>query len=271
MSYRRYGEFHAFSETRLSDALDQRRLTIESAIKNQPDNYILNVNEQEYLDHLVSEYSTEPLLVIFDDVYVSTYEAQIPAEWHPNSYMARQGQSFPRDIIKYHIPFVGDEQLFKLQPNTHYSYSPIIVIEDSCVCIDIINFNHSPEEIKQKSDREIDMLKNNIENLNNDLSGFNNSIEQLARRNFTARKKQLMEKNDLIAALGVPVKKSNETPGTFSVPTKRTPAIVSKPKPQVTETEFKPEPVRRQKIWHRWSKKLRETFIYYSSVSLVRT
>ena len=46
----------------------------------------------------------------------------------------------------------------------------------------------------------------------------------------------------MISALGVPVRKAHGTPSTFSVPTKRTPAIPSKPKPEVTAKGYKPEP-----------------------------
>lgn len=45
-----------------------------------------------------------------------------------------------------------------------------------------------------------------------------------------------------MSALGVPIRKSSDTPVTFSIPAKRTKVIPTKRKPEVTEKGFTPEP-----------------------------
>ena len=58
--YRRDG-FHAFSEFDGFSMLENQRSAIDQAIKRQNDDYILNVNREEYIQHLVSEFSIEPI------------------------------------------------------------------------------------------------------------------------------------------------------------------------------------------------------------------
>ena len=239
----RYGsEFHAFSEYDGSSLIEKRKGQIVSAITSQPDNYILNVNKTEYVEHLVSEFMIPPIEIHRDQLSASTYEAQIPAKIHPNSYNVDAGKSYKRNVIKFHLPFAGDAQLLKVRPGPLPSYSPRITVEGDDICFEIIDFNMKPEEIKQKSDQIINRLESQNQLLANDLNDFNRIIETIASQAFDARKQQLLKKNDLMSALGVPIRKSSDTPETFSIPAKRTKVIPTKRKPEVTEKGFTPEP-----------------------------
>ena len=82
--YRREG-FHVFSEYDGFSMFESQRLAVDQAIKRQADDYILNVNREEYIQHLVTEFSIEPLEIYKDGLSVSTHEEMIPAEMHPGS------------------------------------------------------------------------------------------------------------------------------------------------------------------------------------------
>jgi hypothetical protein len=238
----RYGaEFHAFSEYDGFSLIKNQKAQIVSDINSQPDNYILNVNKTEYIEHLVSKYTIQPIELHRDQLSASTYEAQIPAERHPHSYWVDSGESYTRDIIKFHLPFTGDPELLRVRAST-YSSAPRITVEDNCICFGIINFNLTPESIKQESEQIINSLVSQNQYLTNDLNTFNRSVESIASQAFDARKQQLLKKSGLMAALGVPIRKTPDTPATFSIPAKRTTVIPTKTKPQVTEKGYTPEP-----------------------------
>ena len=239
--YRRDG-FSAFSEDDGSSLINQRRKSISAEINSQNDDYILNVNKEEYIQHLISNFHIDPVEIHRDQLTVSTHEEQIPAEMHPSSYFVDRGGSYTRDVIKFHIPFTGDEELLKVRASTYSMSAPLITIEDNCICFKIINFNSEPERIKRESENTINRLINQNGYLTNDLNKFNSSIESIASQAFDARKQQLLKKTDLISALGVPVRKSTNTSSTFSVPAKRAKAIATKPKPTVMEKGYTPEP-----------------------------
>jgi len=242
--------FHVFSEYDCYGMLENQRSAIEQAIRNQADDYILNVNREEYTQHLVSEFSIQPIEIHKDELFVSTHEEMIPAEMHPSLYGINYGAAYARDIIVFHLPFSGDQQLLKVRASTYSMSAPLVIIENGCVCFKIINFNLDAQKIKQESDRTIQSIETQNGYLTNDLQKFNANIEQHVTRLFDARKEQLLSKNDLIAALGVPIKKSNEASTTFSVPTKRTKAIASKPKPSVTEKGYTPVPTLDESIYN---------------------
>ncbi len=239
----RYGaEFHAFSEYDGFSLIENQKAQIVSDINSQPDNYILNVNKTEYIEHLVLKYTIRPVELYRDQLSASTYEAQIPAERHPHSYWVDSGESYTRDIIKFHLPFTGDPELLKVRASTYSLSAPRITVEDNCICFEIINFNLTPESIKQESEQIINSLVSQSQYLTNDLNTFNRSVEPIALQAFDARKQQLLKKGGLMAALGVPIRKTPDTPATFSIPAKRTKVIPTKTKPQVTEKGYIPEP-----------------------------
>jgi len=240
---KRYGsEFHAFSEYDGFSLIEKRKSQIVSAITSQPDNYILNVNKTEYMEHLVSEFTIPPIKIHRDQLSASTHEAQIPAERHPFSYDVNAGKSYRRDVVKYHLPFTGDPQLLKVRPGPFPSPSARITVEGDSICFEIVNFDMKPEGIKQESDQIINSLESQNQHLTNDLNSFNRTIEAIASQAFDARKQQLLNKKDLMSALGVPIRKSSDTPKTFSIPVKRTKVIPTKRKPEVTEKGFTSEP-----------------------------
>ncbi len=242
-------EFQAFSEYDGFSIIENQKQRIASAINSQPDDYILNVNKEEYIQYLVSEFTIAPLEIHRNQLSASTYEAQIPAEHHPSSYYVHSGKSYPKDVIKYHLPFSGDPELLKVRASTYSLSAPRITIEDSCICFEIVNFNLTPERIKQKADSIINSIESQNQYLARDLSVYNAQIESLATQVFESRKHQLLKKNDLMSSLGVTIRKADSTPATFSVPAKRTKVIPSKPKPVVTEKGYKPEPALDESIY----------------------
>jgi hypothetical protein len=248
-SYGRSG-FVAFSEMDGFSVLQNRKEQALQAIRNQTDDYILNVNQSEYIEHLVSEYSIPPLEIHQDQLSVSVKERMIPAERHPSTYWVKGGQSYPKDVYTFHLPFSGDSQLLKVRASTFSMSAPRILTTNQEIQFEIINFNQQAERIKQEADRVVSQIISQNQHLTNDITSFNGALTSQLSQAFDARKEQLLKKHDLISALGIPIRKAKGTPSTFSVPAKRTPAIPAKPKPEVNTKGFKPEPTLDTAIYH---------------------
>ena len=249
MRYHQREGFHAFSEFDSFSIFDQRSKEIRAEINDQNENYILNVNKEEYIQHLISEFQFDPIEINRDQLTVSTHEEQIPAEMQPRSYSMNQRSSYLRDVLKFHLPFTGNVVFLNVRASTYLSFFPLITIEDNCICFKIINFNLEPEKIKEESNIIINNLIRQNDFLTNDIIKFNTSIETIVTQVFDARKEQILKKNDLMVALGVPVRKSVNALKTFTVPTRRTKAITSKPRPTVTEKGYTPEPMLDETIY----------------------
>lgn len=242
-------EFRAFSEYDGFSLIERQKQSIVAAVNNQSDDYILNVNKAEYIAHLVSTYTIHPLEIHADQLSVSTEERMIPAEMHPASYFVRGGASYPKDVFTYHLPFTGQVDLLKVRASSWSTSPPRIAVSGQEITFEIINFNMESQTIKTAADRTVSDLVAQNAYLTKDLTNFNISIEQIAAQAFDARKAHLLKKNDLISSLGVPIRKSANTPATFAIPTRRTPAIQTRSKPVVTEKGYKAEPAIDESIY----------------------
>ncbi|MBA2882993.1 hypothetical protein HNR65_003349 [Desulfosalsimonas propionicica] len=249
MNRYRSNEILAFSELDGFAVIENQRAKALQAIRDQSDDYLLNVNKTEFIEHLLAEYSIVPLEFHTDQLSVSVEERMIPADWHPMSYFVDRGKSYPKDVYTFHLPFSGEAELLKVRASTYSMSAPRIMITEQEVRFEIINFSKDADSIKQEADRIVNQLVSQNQHLANDLNKFNSSLEATLSKALDDRKEQLLKKHDLVSKLGVPVRKSSGTPATFSVPTKRTPVIPAKRKPKVNDKGFKPEPALDEAIY----------------------
>lgn len=231
-----YGEF-------LSKEYESRSNTILSAIENEDDNYVLNVSETEYMKHLLSVHGFCMPIIIFDEVFVEDVEENIPIEMFPNHFLYSNPPKFiKKQVVKYQIPCEGDIELLYYRPSTIMCSMPSnIKLSKDKIVIEIINFNNNIDEIRQEYNNAIEKLRQMYSFLHRDIEKYNNQLRNFALTSFKNRKQVILNKHNILASLGVPIKKSANVPKTFSVPRPANRKIIMK-KPIVTETGYKPDP-----------------------------
>src|SRR6266496_2908189 len=218
---RSYGKFKIFWDVEF-DAYSQGHLAnLKETIRSQTQDYILNGNSADYLDHLVSSFSIDPLILHFDNVEASSREEMIPAEHFPFGYNAYPGKSYPKPVIKYHIPVSGDSELLQCVPNPRVLMTHEVSLEAGAICFEVIDFDGNADDIKRQADSIIDTLKTQSGHLANNVARFNNSLSQEAETAFKARKDELLKRTSTLSELGVPIRKAANIPQTFSVPAQR--------------------------------------------------
>ena len=229
-----------FFEKDLSQYLEGLLGEIKAAVAGETAEYLLNVDEEEYAQHLVSRYQIEPLRIHFDDKYVTTQEEQIPAERHPRtSFIIRRGESYPRQVIRYHIPYEGTEDLIYCKPNPSILNTHQVELEEGCICFDVIDFYGDPDRIKGDAEYVLKIIRGQSDNVTKNVEVYNQQLLGLIRQEITRRREQLGKQIDIATSLGVPVRKSEHIPETFRIPEVRHKVM---PKPSVTEGGGKPEP-----------------------------
>lgn len=220
---------------------------LKAQIYGEDKNYLLNVNRTEYVDHIVAEFEIHPLGLDFDNKTVSSSEQMIPAEAFPSDFHVFQGESYPKQVVKYHIPFLGDEQLLRCAPNPRIVDSHPVSVEGGEVCFEIIGFYEDPERIKRGAESALNFIRKQAGSLEKNITQYNSQLQLQAESLFDARKAEVMKQDQVVAALGVPVKKSENIPRTFAVPATTGKKIV--PKPQASSEKYTPEPALDQAIY----------------------
>jgi hypothetical protein len=244
-----YGTFNLFGEDPTRDLFEARLSLIKSTVESESDDYILNVNEAEYVKFVVSKFTVEPVQLDFDGIQVSTYEKQIPAERHPSNYDVERGVSYKRDVIRYHIPISGPMEQLHWRPSQRYVALWPVSLEGNTLCYDVLDFGYSPDRLRQECDATLKEIRQQHAWLLSDIAIYNRSLEAQVSELLHERKEHLKKKVTLLAGLGVPVRRRADVPSTFAVPTpaKRQPIQVSRP--QVAAHVGPPEPTLDEKTY----------------------
>lgn len=238
-----------FAEKHLDEFLRRIEEQISAQVEKESDDYLLNVNEIEYVNYLKERFTVESLELKFKDMFVSTTEKEIPAERFPFSFDVRPGHSYKKDAIKYHIPYIGNQELLRCKPSAFLMWTVDVILEDNCVCFEIINFHDNAEEIKREANNIKDNISRQSANVLSQVNRFNASLENHIKNVFQSRKQRLLKKNNLVASLGVPIKKRDDIPKTFAIPTSQSIRNVQISKPSVTVQGYKPDPALDESIY----------------------
>lgn len=231
-----------FGERELRDFLEAAKANVANSIESEDDDYILNVNEDDYIAHKVSEATVENLEIYVDDIYASSSEQMIPAEHFPSDFNVYSGKSYKKNVIKFHVPISGNVQLLHFMPSARILWTMEIEVNRDEFCFEIINFRDDAEDIVREKDSNIRNIMQQYENVQSEVERSNAGLEQHVRSVFNSRKQRIQKSSGVLASLGVPIKRTDAPSETFSVPKpqKRKKTFLSKPK--VKDAGFTPEP-----------------------------
>lgn len=216
---------------------------ILNEIQYKGDNYILNVSENEFAEYLTQNRKIDFPELHFENVFIDKYEKEIPAESFPGAFNVYSGKKYTRDVIIYHIPYSGDINILSNKAVSGYSLSgsTTVGVDNKSITVEIINFYNDPEKIKTSFAEQKRYILSDYDFIQKDCNRFNNELLDFALKNIQDRKNKTLQTNNLMASLGVPLKKNKDVSTTFSVPK---PELRKKIKiePKVYEDGFNPEP-----------------------------
>lgn len=235
-----------FAERDLSAFLEQRRQQLKDEVQSAEKNYLLNVNRTTYVSYLVDRYRIDPLVLDRENARVSDKEVLIPAEHFPGDFHVLPGKKYPKQVITYHVPYSGEEALLRCTPSSIIGWSADIRLERGCVCHDIVNWRNNSEEITRAADDFLRHLSQRVDEISKKIVQYNDQLPAYAEKTFDERRDVLLKQSNLLASLGVPIKKEQHVPQTFSVPVVRKRIVV---KPTAPTTAFAPEPALDNQIY----------------------
>lgn len=215
-------------------------------IQHEKENYVLNVNREEYVRHITDRFSIPLVELHTDKMLVEPEEMQVSAQMYPSGYYVHRDGAYPQLVVTYVIP-VNDTEMMERQANTYSLSPPRIWTEKGLVKFYLIQFDRTPEQLKTEADKTIEALRSGVERLNIDIRAYNSQLYTKIEKLFDERKAELLKRRDFLAALNVPIK-TTDLAKTFSAPITRTPTIA--PKPTAPDAPFKPEPTVDQKTYH---------------------
>ncbi len=219
-----------FFDARLDAILFSQSQRLQQDIESQDQDYLLNANEVELIRHFVDQYRIEPLALHEDQITMTPREEMVPTHGRPTR----------KQIIRYHVPFVGDVQLLRCRTNSILMRHLEAEVAGNEILFDVIDWRNDTGHIKAEWEGFLRMLRSQVASSGAEVNAHNNRLESEVKEALQRRKAQLLKQCNLVASLGVPLKRATDVPSTFAIPTPKKKVVIAKP--VASTAPFSPEP-----------------------------
>lgn len=226
----------------LYSAIEARKGEIRKEIESQNSNYILNVNENDYIQYIYDKYFIKPIILLDEEISIlEQKEIDIELARDQRWSIYNNTSHFIKGLsITFEVPFEGEEDLFRFRASIRSFNTPIGEINKNNLLLTYEGSNMKETELKQELERDLNSIKQHIFYANTDIEPFNKGLRNLIASIFSSRKNKLLKDMNLVSSLGIPLKKNMEIANTYVVPTNK--KIINASKPVIKESKFKPEP-----------------------------
>lgn len=231
-----------FDERRLSDFLADRRRHFLDSIEAEEDSFILNVIDTEYLKYKLENALLLPLEIDTDSIQASIRREAIPARFFPVGSDVREGEAYQREVITFHIPFEGTQELILCAPSKRTLNGFYADVAYGRIDFRVINFNDDVSAIEKEKNQFLSFVTAHAQYINSDVEEFNRRIGQDIASTFLARRERILKVRGILGSLGIALIKNESAPKAFAIPFPKQRARISIDKPTVPDSTFVPEP-----------------------------
>ncbi len=216
---------YLFSNGLLREVLEGLKNQLKEQIKREDPNYLLTVNFDDYCNHIAQKYSVEPICLNEKDISVDHQEIH--------------SQYATGTRVTYYIPFSGANDLFQYRSTTYTYNPPRGIVKKQVLELSFDDFSGNSSQIKNEFDRAIVEINRWLGWITSEVNQHNEQLLALAQELVKSRREKLLRDQGLVADLGFPIRKRENTPLTYTVPEIKRKII---PKPEATTTPFQSEP-----------------------------
>jgi hypothetical protein len=222
---------------------------LKKRVQSIPPNTLLNASEHDLVEALLEEFRLNVPIIKDENIYIAhSGETQVDVSRDPMRMIYDRSEPFyiPGNKTVIGVPFQGNAEFFKIQPQTYTLNPPRAEIGKGEILITYVRTDQNAEAIKQDYQRTVSSIKDYLRSLSESAALFNGQLEGLATSQLKARKDRLLADAGMTAAIGLPMKKREGMPTTYAVPvTRRVPKIEQikaggafKPEPALSEEDY---------------------------------
>jgi len=222
------------------DYSETRRVEIRKTVMAEDQDKLLGMDEQQYIDYLVSRFEIEPIQFDLNGRSINSSEVMVPAERLSYGAYVQRGASYPRQQVSVFVPFTGSQALLAVQPSTHIMKTFDVNIAVKEISFSVIDVHNSDERLKADVTSNCEYLVAQANHLNFDISCWNGALRQVIGTIVRERRAEALRRRNSIASLGIPMRQSGNASQTYPIPLHPKKIVVRKP--DAPSNTFVPDP-----------------------------
>ena len=207
---------YLFRNYNLADIIEHQKREMLAKINNEENEYLANINIENYLEYLYATYKMDCPLIQEDKIYYEQHEGKIERY---NQFYSEIGY-IDGIVINVYVPFVGNKDLFLAKANTWSTGVPMASIIDSNI---LFVFGVTIDEIdtfdlQSRIEKSIQEIKRHLEFTKKDLTEYNESIKTIAIDEINYKIEKYKKISKFTKDVPYKLLKNDNQPLTYKVP-----------------------------------------------------
>ncbi len=207
------------------------------------ENRLLNTVPEDLKNYLVEKYSITPIKLLRDQWYADHQDAPVDVRYDQMRLIDDRSRPamVPGERIEVRIPFEGESELFYSKANTFNMNPPRAVIDKNEIVLRYESPSDQPQNVRPLVDRALADIEQHLGWQRGMIDAHNTSLLSAAEHAIQQRRERLLAQSERAATLGIPIRRRDDAPKTYAVPTVRKKVATSLP--PASSAQFTPEPV----------------------------
>jgi hypothetical protein len=224
---------------------ERQRRAAEAEIADIDGNRLLNTNVDDLVAYIVEKFRIDVPEVDEDNMTVDQQESRRDVSGDPRRtayYLDRGGPVHVTGTeVIVEVPFSGDPQMFAVRPSTYDTGPPRGEVRDNTLIFRYWSDTPQGDRLRSALDQWLADVKRYLQWQRDSFKGFNDTLAANARAAITRRREKLLTNQNLVAGLGIALKRRPGTATTYTAPEVK--RRIAPKQPPATAGAFKPEPI----------------------------
>lgn len=234
---------HLFNDVDWFAVERSQRERMLSEIDSIEGNRLLNTSVDDLCAYFANTYSIDVPVLDEEGITADQQEVQIDVSRDPMRAIRDRSRPFhiAGTVVRITLPFKGEAEAFRIQPTTYTLNPPRAIVADGSITLSIEGTQLDAEQVRHAIDRELGSIKSSLSTLRENARTLNTQLPKLARERIERRRDKLLKDQNLVAALGFPLKERADAPRTYAAPQVK--RRLAPRMPVASTAAYKPEPV----------------------------
>lgn len=226
----------------LSGTIRNTQDAMRREIEELDGNRLLNTAPADLAAYFAEKFRIEPIRLRREDWYADTTEIQVDVRYDPMRFIGDTSRPafVPGERTEVRVPFEGEMDLFYSRADTFSMNPPRAVITGNELVLRYDSPVDSPKEVRPLVDRALEDIEQHLGWQRPMIEAHNATLPGLALQAIEQRRARLLAQSQRASALGIPVRRREDAPKTYVIPTVRRNAVPSLP--PASASPFEPEP-----------------------------
>lgn len=198
-----------FCQNDLREVLQNEETKLLASIDRFNESELLSTDPEGLANDFASKYSIHVPMLKGDETETSQGAIKIDVSGDPSRIIFDRGGPVLIDGTRFtfHVPFTGDNNLFRCRPSTYSLNPPYGRIVGNELQLSYEQIEANPEELKSRFARDLAEVQTHLDRITSDVNPFNGKLKATALAKINQRREKLSKAQSAVEGLGFPVRR----------------------------------------------------------------